>query len=50
MIASLVNSLVKHFTDFFKLSPNINESFLATCFNPNYKLRCIPNSYKKNII
>lgn len=45
MITPLVNSLIKRFTDFFELSPNINEAILATCFHPCYKLRWIPNEY-----
>lgn len=45
MITPKLNSIVKQFTDCFKLSPNKNESILATCFNPCYKLRWILNEY-----
>ncbi|CAI6366810.1 unnamed protein product [Macrosiphum euphorbiae] len=45
MITPLVNSLIKRFSDFFELSPSINEAILATCFHPCYKLRWISNEY-----
>lgn len=45
MIIPLVNSLVKRLSDFFELSPSINEAILATFFHPCFKLRWISNEY-----
>lgn len=44
MVPKLCNSLVKRFTLFFQLSPEVNEAILATCFHPNFKMRWLPTT------
>jgi SNF2 family DNA or RNA helicase len=43
LITPLISSLTNWFNLFFKLPPEINEAILATFFQPNFKLRWIPD-------
>lgn len=44
IVSQLKESLERRFDKFFKLSPEINEAILASCYHPSYKMRWFPES------
>ncbi|XP_026328932.1 uncharacterized protein LOC113236922 [Hyposmocoma kahamanoa] len=44
VVSKLKDSLEKRFDNFFKLSPEVNEAILASCYHPAYKMRWLPES------